>query len=134
MQVRTNPSKWSRNSAASAGDYAAGAQSPRRPWAASAAAAADNFAAGVSEAVAQGRFAKGVNKAGDAAWNKGVQEKGRQRYGQGVAVGESKYSARFAPFAAALGSVTLSPRGPKGTNYNRVQEVGEALRSAKNSQ
>lgn len=134
MQVRNDPQKWANRSSAAAGDYASGVQSPRRPWAASAAAAADVQAAAIQEAIAEGRYEKGVNKAGDSAWSNGVQNKGRTRYQQGVTVAQNKYQSGFAPYAATLSSMTLSPRGPKGQNYNRVQEVGDALRNAKKSQ
>lgn len=134
MQVRVDASKWANRSSAASGEYASGVQSPKRPWAASAAAAKDVHAQAIQEAIAEGRYEKGINKAGDAAWSQGVQNKGRTRYQQGVTVAQTKYQTGFAPYAAALGGVTLSPRGPKGQNYNRVQEVGEALRQAKKAQ
>lgn len=131
MQVRNDPAKWANRSAAASGEYAQGVASPRRSWSAATEAAADVHAQAMQEAIAEGRFAKGVRKASDAAWSQGVQNKGRTRYSQGVTVAQNKYSSGFAPFAAALGAVTLSPRGPKGQNYGRTQEVGEALRAAK---
>ena len=126
-----NAQKWATRAAAAGGEYASGAASPRRSWQASAAASKDNYAAGVNTAISEGRYEKGISKAGDAKWNKGIQEKGRARYQQGVGIAQAEYQAGYAPYAAKLGSVTLPPRGPKGTNYGRVQAVGEALREAK---
>ncbi len=133
-QVRFDPQKYSRNAGNAAGDYAAGAANPRRPWATSAAAAKDNFAAGINTAIAEDRFTKGVNKAGDAKWNKGIAEKGRTRYQQGVSLASAEWSAGFQPFATALGSLNLGPRGPKGTNLDRVRLVNETMIATKKTQ
>lgn len=133
MQVNSNPGKWAQRSAAASEDYAKGVMNPRRSWQQSTEAAADNYAAGVATAASEGRFAKGVSAAGDAKYKQGVQEKGRTRFQQGVAVSQDNYSRGFAPYKSKLEGVTLPPRGPKGTNYARVQAVGEALRDAKKS-
>lgn len=134
MQVRNDAQKWANRSAAASGEYAAGVSSPRRPWAEATIAAADVHAQAMTEAIAEGRFAKGVQKATNSAWSSGVSNKGRTRYSQGVAVSQNAYQSGFAPYAAALGGLTLEPRGPKGTNYGRVQAVGEALRAARKAQ
>lgn len=131
MEVRNNPQKWATRSSAASGDYAAGARSPRRSWSASAAASEANYEAGVNEAIGRKAFGKGVQDAGDGKWQKGIEEKGRTRYQSGVAVAQGEYSAGFAPYEQVLRSTTLPPRGPKGSNYGRVQAVGEALRSRK---
>ncbi len=129
--VRSNPEKWANRSSAASADYAQGVQSPRRSWSQSASAAKENYKSGVALAASEGRYEKGVQKAGDAKWQKGATEKGAQRFSQGVLGAQQNYSSGFAPFAAALQGVNLPPRGPKGTNYGRVQAVGEALRAAK---
>lgn len=133
MEVKHNPSKWSTRAAAAGSDYEQGTARPRVPWSQAAAGASENYAAGVNAAIGEGRYGKGVSRAGDATWRKGITEKGRARYSQGVAIGQSEYDSGYRPYAEALRGVSLSPRGPKGTNYSRVQEVGEALRNAKKS-
>jgi hypothetical protein len=132
--VKNDGQKWASRSAAASSDYGAGVAAPRRPWAASAAAAADTHKLATEQALADGRYAKGVNKAGDAAWQAGVNNKGKGRYASGVSVAANKYQTNFAPFAAAISSANLPPRGPKGTNYQRVQAIGDVLLAAKKSQ
>lgn len=134
MQVRNNPSKWARNSAGASADYASGAQNPRRSWAESTQASEGNYEAGVQEAIGRKAFSKGVQDAGDSKWKAGIQEKGRARYSQGVAVAQDEYQKGFAPYVSTLNSLTLPPRGPKGQNYQRSQLVGEAMRETKLSQ
>ena len=129
--VRHNPAKWSRNTQQAGADYAAGVQSPRVSWSQATEASEENYSAGVNDAIARGAFAKGVSKAGDAKWKRGVDEKGRTRFQQGAAVSQSDYDRGFAPFKSVIEGVTLAPRGPKGQNYGRVQAIGDALRSAK---
>jgi len=130
-KVRFDPAKWSTRAGAAGGEYASGTASPRRPWASAAAEAEGNYSAATQAAIAEGRFGKGVSRAGDAKWRKGITDKGRARYQQGVSVAQDEYRAGFAPYASVIEGVTLSPRGPKGTNYGRVQEIGNALMAAK---
>ncbi len=129
--VRNNPEKWASRSSGAGAEYASGVRAPRRSQSAAAIAAKENWKAGVTLAASEGRFEKGLQKSGDAKWLKGATEKGEQRFTSGVLSAQQEYAAGFAPFASALGSLTLAPRGPKGTNYGRVQAVGEALRAAK---
>lgn len=126
-------SKWSEVTPQRAGEYQSGVQSPKKSWSQATGDAAENYNAGVSEAISRGAFAKGVSAAGDSAWQKGALEKGVSRWPQGVRLGKSKYNQGFAPYHAAISSVTLSPRGPKGDprNYDRVREIGEALHETK---
>lgn len=130
-EVRLNARKWATRSAAAGGDYDSGVRNPRRSQSAAAIASEPNYEAGINEAIGRKAYSKGLQKSGDAKWMKGATEKGRARFQQGVSVSETEYQAGFEPFASALRSVTLQPRGPKGQNYGRVQQVGDALRQAK---
>ena len=130
-EVRQNPSKWANRSAAASGEYASGVASPRRPWDQATAAAESNYEQGVNASIAAKSFGKGVAAAGNAKWQKGVAEKGRSRYQTGVATAQNEYQAGFAPYADVIRGVTLAPRGPKGTNYGRVQTIGDALHARK---
>jgi len=129
--VKVDAEKYANRAGAAAGDYLKGAQAPRRSQSQAAIAAAGNYSAGVSEAISRGAFEKGLQRAGDQKWLAGIQNKGRTRYSQGVQLAADSWRSGFQPYAAALGSLDLGPRGPKGTNYGRVQQVGELLRETK---
>lgn len=129
--VRVDAEKYSSRASQASGDYLKGAQTPRRSQSQSAIAAAGNYAASVQEAISRGAYEKGLQKSGDQAWIRGVQDKGRTRYQQGVSLSGDKWRTGFQPYAATLQGLELGPKGPKGTNYDRVQKVGEALRQAK---
>lgn len=125
--------KWTRNAGAAATDYKSGVQNPRKSWAQATADAADAQAAGVQEAISDGRFERGVQNAGDEKWKKKAVNVGATRYGPGVAAAKADYERGFSPFASVIESVTLPPRGPAGDprNYDRPRAIGEALHEAK---
>lgn len=124
--------KWSTR-AQSAGQAYKDGVSASTDWAAATAASANNWQAGVQQAAADGRFATGVNAAGNAAWQSGAINKGAGRYGPGVGLAKDKFSSGFNKYAQVLTSLTLPPRFPKGDpqNVQRVQAVVTALRNAK---
>ena len=72
-----------------------------------------------------------MEKSGDAKWQSGVKNKGRANYQSGVRIAKAAYDRGFSPYKSVIESVSLPPRGPKGTNYGRVEAIGEALRKAK---
>lgn len=121
--------KWADVTPMRSGDYEAGIKNPRRSWSAGAAAASDAYKAGVTRAVAEDRFAKGVKRAGDARWAKGAIEKGTMRWGPGVALAEDDYRTGFAPYQAAIAAVKLPPRYAKRDprNLARVKAIVDAL-------
>lgn len=125
-------SKWAQRASGASQAYKDGV-SGATGWAAATSAGANNWSAGVTAAASDGRFARGVNAAGDAAWQAGAINKGVARYGPGVQVAQPKFSAGFAKFASVLSSLTLPSRFPKGSpqNLDRVTAVVNALRNAK---
>lgn len=131
--ISTVASKWSQRAQAAGADYTSGVKNPRNDWAGNTAASKDAWSQGVQQAVASGRFEKGVTKAGTSKWQTGAVNKGAARYPQGVAAGAGNYQNGFGPFLQAIGSITLPPRGPKGSpnNYQRVQAIGAALHQLK---
>lgn len=131
--VRGGAAKWKQRTAAAASDYAAGVKNPRRDWAEATAGAETAWNQGVQQAVAAGRFKRGVMKAGSPTWQKGAIEKGVTRFASGVVASGDKYEAGFAPYKQVIESTTLPARGPKGdvSNYMRSQVIGEALHKAK---
>lgn len=125
--------KFTARGGAAGADYASGVQSPRRPWQASTVAGANNWAAGVQAAASNGSFTKGVNKAGDAKWQRKASGVGATRFGPGIQAAGPDYATGFQPYADAIAAVNLPPRGPKGdpNNNARVLAVTQALRAKK---
>jgi len=110
-------------------EYQDGVNNPRRSWSSGAVAQEAAYKEGVTAAANAGRFGKGVRAAGDSKWQKGALEKGVQRWPAGVQLGQDAYQAGFAPYASAIGSVTLSPRYKRRDprNLQRVADVANAL-------
>jgi hypothetical protein len=125
--------KYARVTPARATDYAEGVKSPKKSWSAEAKAAKDAWAQGVQEAIASGRFEKGVTKAGDAKWQQKAVEIGTTRWGAGVTAAKSDYQSGFAPYQAVIASTELPPKGAKGDprNFDRVVKLGTALHQKK---
>ncbi len=132
-KVRTTPGKFSSRAAAAAGDYAVGVQNPRVSWQAATIASAANQAAGAQAAIAEKRFEKGVQKAGDGKWAQKASTIGASRFPQGVQEAQSTYDTNFAPYASVIESTTLPPKFPKGDprNIQRVSAIATALRNKK---
>lgn len=128
--------KWVRRAGQAGPDYARGVANPRTSWSEATSQAAEAHAAGIQQAIAEGRFEKGVQAAGNAKWQRKATSIGAQRFGPGVAAAKADYEAGFSPYVAVIQGITLPPRGPKGDprNYERVKQVGDALHAAKTGQ
>ena len=124
--------KWATVTPGRTGYYQAGVEAPRRDWETATAAAEDAYQSGVTQAIAEKRFGKGVRAAGSEKWQRNAIEKGGQRWGPGVAMAEAAYAAGFAPFRDAIERVTLPPRFARRDprNLNRVKAVVDALIAA----
>lgn len=131
--ISTIAAKWSTRAQAAGPDYTAGVKSTQKDWAGITAASADAWGAGVSAAVSDGRFAKGVSAAGNQKWQNAAATKGASRYPQGVAGAQANYNAGFAPFLQVIASVSLPPRAPRGSpnNIQRVSAITSALHAKK---
>ena len=125
--------KWSRRASGASADYQAGTSTPRRSWAQATEASEAAYEQGIQGAISRKAFGKGVRRAGDGKWSRGVQEKGVARYGPGVAAARDDYASGFAPYAQVLSSLSLPAKGPKGDprNLARVAKVTEALHAKK---
>ena len=125
--------KYVDRAGAASNDYVDGAQRTGKDQAAAAIAAAPNYAAGVQAAISRGAYAKGLQQSGKAGWLRGVQEKGVNRYAEGVSSGASKYAQNSGKFDSARAAADSLPRGPKGSeqNFARAKAVGQALRKMK---
>lgn len=95
-------------------------------------AAAQSYADGVSMAVTQGRFARGVSGSG-ARWKTQSADLGAQRYPQGVSKAGPAFTQGFTKYHGVLNGLTLGPRGPRGDarNKTRATEVMDALHAAR---
>lgn len=131
--ISTITSKWSNRAQAAAPDYTAGVTSTTKDWAANTSASADAWQQGVTQAAANGRFAKGANAAGTDKWRNAAKTKGAQRFAQGVAAGAAAYNAGFTPFLAVIQNTQLPPRSPRGSpnNIQRVTALAAALHAKK---
>jgi len=121
--------KWKRKVAGASEDYKSGVENPREDWASATKAAETRYKEGVTRAAAEGRFGRGVSKAGTEKWKKGASGKGVSRWPEGVAAAEGEYASGMGEVLSTIQSVTLPPKGPKGDprNYERVKAVGVAL-------
>lgn len=97
-------------------------------WADPTLAAEPVYEAGVTAAMAEGLYGKGVAKDPGKMRRKALAV-GKARYGPGVRAAEADQAKGFAPYREVIAGLTLSPRGPRGApgNYDRVREVGEPL-------
>jgi len=105
-------------------------------WQTNTAAAEGLYASGVQAAVSANRFAKGVAKVSNEDWKNKAVTKGGANYGTGVRLSEQDFASGYAPYRQVVESITLPPRGPKGSpeNYERVRAIGEAQHNAKMAQ
>ena len=125
--------KWSRVTQGRSQDFQNGVKSPRRSWVQSTVAAEDSYKAGVTAAANEGRFGKGATAAGDKKWQDKSVNIGVARWAPGVTAATKDFESGFAPFADVISKTTLNPRYPKGDprNYQRVQQIGDALHAAR---
>lgn len=121
--------KWAEVTPGRAGQYSFGVQNPKADWKVNTVAAKPAWEAGVQQAISQGSFVKGVNKAGNAAWQKGAVEKGVTRWPQGVQLGQEAYQVGFAPYQSAISALKLPPRGARRDPQNmlRVKAVVDEM-------
>lgn len=127
--------KWAEVTPNRTGDYAAGIESPRRPWAAATKNAESAYEDGVKKAMIRKAFGKGVTKAGDAKWQRKASVNGVARWGPGVSEAKGDYAVGFAPYQAAIAATTLPPRYARRDprNLARVTAVVNALIAKKES-
>jgi len=133
-KIRANTSaKWVRRAGSATQEFADGVAAPRTDWASATLAAAPAQAAAIQQAIADGRFAKGVQAAGSAKWQSKSMGKGAARFASGVADAEQDYAKGVAPYLQVIESTVLPPRGPKGDpkNFLRVVAIATALRNKK---
>ena len=127
--VRENPDKWARNVAASGPSYKEGTANPHEDWEPAAKAGEDLFGVAMGQAITNRSREKGIERAGQARYDTATLEKGIVRFAAAgnVPSNKARYKANFGRFAAALRSVDLPPKQPKGQNLERVAAVNDAM-------
>jgi hypothetical protein len=125
--------KFVRNAQSAQGDYAEGVKGAGADWEAGAREGAENYKQAVTQAASEGRFERGIAKAGAAKYVQRAGTLGPQRYGQGVAASEGAFVQGIGPVLQTIASVALPPRRPKGDpgNMERSNAVARALRQMK---
>lgn len=128
--------KWTTVTPQRTNDYTQGVTNPRVDWEAASVEGADSWAAGVQAAVTEGRFAKGVNKAGTAKWKSKAIEKGPVRWAQGVQLASDDFSRGYGPYREAIAALTLPPRFARRDprNIDRVSAIVNAMIATKQAQ
>ncbi len=132
--VRANfAEKWARVTPQRTEDYAIGIRNPKRDWEEATTEAAPIWAEGITKAIQNKSFDKGVKKAGSAKWLRKSEEVGAARFGPGVQAAVDDYRTGFEPFKAVIEATKLPPRFAKGDprNIERVRVIAEALRKKK---
>lgn len=131
--AQASAQKFVERAGAASQDYVQGAEQTSKDQSAAAIAAAPNYAAGVQAAIARGAYAKGLQVSGKGGWLRGVQQKGANRFAEGVASGSAKYATNSGKYDPARSAADSLPRGPKGSeqNFARAKAVGQALRKMK---
>ena len=117
--------KYSTRASAASGDYVEGARTTSKDQAGAAIAAAAIYGQALTASIADGRYARGLQKSGKAKWLKGVTDKGGNRYAEGVSQAAPDYATESARFDGARGAANSLPRGIKGSpqNLQRVAAV-----------
>jgi hypothetical protein len=113
--------------------YTDGVAGAGQAWHDGAAGASDTYAQGTQAAIADGRYLKGVNKAGAQRYVDKATKVGAGRYTAGAAASKQDYQAGVQPYLDVIAAQNLPLRGPKGSpgNINRVAQIAQALRQKK---
>lgn len=125
--------KWARVTPQRTEDYAIGIRNPKKDWEQATTESASIWADGITKAIQNKSFDKGVKKAGSAKWLRKSEEIGIQRFGPGVTQSVDDYRTGFEPYKAVIEGIKLPPRFAKGDprNIERVRIIAEALRKKK---
>jgi hypothetical protein len=131
--VNASATKFVQRAQSAAPDYTAGVSNAGPAWAANSAAAVDTWGTAVQAAVADGRFVRGINKAGPQKYQTRASTVGAQRYPSGVAAAGPSWATGTGPYLTAISNFTLPPRRPTGDpgNLQRVGALNTMLRTLK---
>jgi hypothetical protein len=113
--------KFVTRAGAAAGDYASGVANAGSRWQAGAEASDEAYKSGVTEAMNEGRFTKGIRKAGAAKYQNNATKLGPDRFRTGVQNAEGAYSTGVQPFISAMQGFDYGPKGARGSSTNRAR-------------
>jgi hypothetical protein len=113
--------------------YTDGVAGAGQAWHDGASQSGDTWAQGTQAAIADGRYLKGVNKAGAQRYVDKATKVGAGRYTTGAANAKGDYQSGVQPFLDTIAAQTLPMRRPKGdpANIQRVAQIAAALRAKK---
>ncbi len=125
--------KWKRVTPGRTDDYLQGVENPREDWEQKTSAAEANYKAGVTKAATEGRFGRGVKKAGTAKWKEKTLTKGVDRWPAGIALADADYAAGMGPVLDVINRTDIGPEYPTGDprNIDRVRKIAAALHKMK---
>lgn len=125
--------KWSSVTPTRTAFFESGVKAPRKDWSRSTLASESSYKEAVTKAAHEGRFGKGVTKAGTDKWQRKTLEVGAARWGPGVSMAAPDFESGYAPYRDAIEKIVLKPRFPKGDprNYDRVKQIGDTLHNLK---
>jgi hypothetical protein len=121
--------KWGDVTPGRADYYRTNASVAGADWESGALAAVPIWKAAMAQAGIDKRLEGGIRKAGSAKFERKIKDVGADRFGPGVTAAIPDMKAGIGPFRDVLDGLTISERGPRGSdkNYKIVKEVGDAL-------
>jgi len=119
--------KFATRASAAAGDYKDGVAQAGGDWEANTKAAESSFEAGVTEAISNKRFGRGVANAGAGKYVKRATELGSMRYAPGVNASADDWARNTAPYLDTLKNLQLPPRGPRRSPQNQQRSAAVAM-------
>jgi len=128
MSAEDATKKWAARAAVATPDFTQGVERSA-DWQGNTLNAKDNYNAGVQKAVAEDKFAKGVNKTTTADWRQATKTKGAARWSAGVAAAKDDFKKGIGEVLGAIQATSLPARGPKGSeqNFERSKTLGKSL-------
>ena len=125
--------KFIERAAVAGEDYVKGVRETSKDQSARAIAAKEIYKQALTASFSRDSYAKGLGKSGKAGHLAGVESKGKDRFGPGLAVSGPKYVAESGRFDVARNSSANMPTGLKGspTNLAKVAKVVAELRAVK---
>lgn len=123
--------KWQNRVSIATDDYVQGAVAAANKWKQNTEAAADVWKQAIQQAL--DRWKQAVASTPADKYAKGIEEKGKDRYAQGVRLAVEEYRSKMAKVLEALKGITLPPRGPRGSpqNIKRVEVIALTLHKLK---
>ena len=115
--------------------YEMGTSGKGSKWEAAKTRAKANFSVGMSEALSEQRYEKGLDNSSASDYDQGVRGKGKQNWSTGMQAAESKYTKNIAPFVPLWGQDLPTAGGPRrsAANISRMTENVQRFINAKKS-